>query len=427
MIPEYIQISKLSNNLSLITINQPWKEGIYCYASINVGSCDEQLKRDKGICHFIEHMVFRGTEDYTEGKINKLIVGRGGYYNGTTSYSYTQYDLWSQKKYFNDTISILENLVFKPVIRNDILNIEREIIMEEAMEIKSDPYSQSVYKSYELLFPNHNFKYPIIGTESSIQNITATRMKEYIRGYYRPQTIILTLCGNLPEQNELEDILYHHANSFVRKTRASNSTILNRNFGDYQELTSDITKEETWENIKSSVSLTSYAFDSSEMYKQERMALSILTNIIGGDSNSMMFQQIRSDQGLCYNCGAYNTILRDHIGCYSFYLFSRNNKIKQAEDQLDGILQDVSNGKITEDNISEAKNSLLGNHMRNMESGNYLSRAVTQAYLGDPDKYCSLPWEIETLINNVDKKQLVEIAQKILSTKKVRYRILNEE
>ena len=102
MIPENIQISKLSNGLTLITVSEPWKQGIYCYTYVKVGACDEQLERDKGICHFIEHMVFRGTEDYTEEQIEKMITGRGGYYNAATSYSYTRYHLWTQKQYLND-------------------------------------------------------------------------------------------------------------------------------------------------------------------------------------------------------------------------------------------------------------------------------------------------------------------------------------
>lgn len=427
MIPDNVQISTLANGLTLITINQPWNQGIYCYAYIKVGSCDEQLQRDKGICHFIEHMAFRGTENYTEEQINKMITGRGGYFNGSTSYSYTQYDMWTQKKYFSDTIDILDNIVFKPIINNDMLDIEKEIITEEAMEGESDPFHKASEKSHELLYPNHNFKYPIIGTINSIQGITSTRIKEYIRGYYRPQTTILTLCGNLPEQKELEKILYKKAHSFVRKTRASNSSVLKRNFGEFEIPKNDLYGEETWDDIKSSVLVLNYAFDAKNLFKEDRMALRVLTNIIGGDNNSLMFKQIRSNEGLCYSCGAFSTILMDNLGSYTFALFSRKSKIKQAETKLDKILLDVSKGKINHDMIDEAKNSLIGNVMRGMESGSYISQVLSAAYLDETGDYSTLPWEFIDLIKKINKDQIVGLAQNILSNPKVKYIIWNRE
>jgi len=114
MIPENVQISTLSNGLTLINVRQPWHSGIHCNAIVKVGSCDEQLERDKGICHFIEHMMFRGSEDYTEENITKMINGKGGFYNAATSYIYTNYYIWTQQKYFGESIAILDNLIFRP-------------------------------------------------------------------------------------------------------------------------------------------------------------------------------------------------------------------------------------------------------------------------------------------------------------------------
>ena len=425
MIADNAQISTLSNGLTLINIKQPWNKGIYCHAYVKVGSCDEQLDGDKGICHFIEHMVFRGTADYTKEEIEKMTTGRGGYYNAATSCSYTKYQMWTQKQFLPDTISILDNLIFKPLINADAIDIEREIIIEEAMERQSDPYMQSILKSNQLLYPEHNYRYPIIGTEESIKNITSTRMKEYLRGYYRPQTMILTLCGDIPEQKELEDILYNNAQGFVRKTRASNSSIFKREFGKFGPLENDIEKEETWEDIKSSVSLTSYSFNAKEFYKKERVALHVLNNIIGGNSNSMMFKQIREDNGLCYSCGSCTHIIADHLGVYALALFGRNGKIQKAEEKLDQILKQIVDGKIKNDTIEESKNSLVGDHLRGLEQGSYLSASLSSAYLAESEKYQILPWEYEDAIKKVNKKQVIDMAKNIFSTPKIRYRVLD--
>lgn len=427
MVPDNVQISKLSNGLTLIAIDQPWNQGIYCDAFIRVGSCDEQLAKDKGICHFIEHSVFRGTEDYSEEQIRELTIGRGGYCNAATSYEYTRYAMWTQPKFFTDTISILDNLIFKPNMNNDDLNIEREIIIEEAMQIKSNPFVQCLAKISEILIPEHNASVPIIGTEESIHNITSTRIKEYLRGYYRPQSIILSLCGKLPEQKILEEMLYNHAHGFIRKTRASNSSILKRNFGSFEQPKTEIYGEETWENIQSSTSITSYVFNTQDFNRSDHIAMDILATIIGGDLNSLMYKQIRHQNGLCYSFGAFpSTFSVDNLGLFNFVLLSQKTKIDQADNILDKIIKNIKKGKIEEADIENAKNNLIGSSLRGFENGGVLSSFLSKEYLDENDSLRISPWEYADVIKKVSKSQLAKLAKHILEAPHARYRVLNK-
>ena len=427
MIPENIQISKLANGLTFITIDQPWNKGIYCYSLVKVGSGDEQLERDKGICHFLEHMVFRGTEEYTKDDMNKMIPGRGGYFNAATSISYTAYNMWSQIEYLEDSLSVLENLIFKPLISSDSLEIERNIIIEEIMEHESDPSNKAFEKASSLLYPNHNFRFPIAGSQESVKNITATRMKEYLRGYYRPQTTILALCGALPEPDKLEDILYKKAHGFVRKTRGSNSSVLQRNFGDTEFDKNNYDNNEVWENLKSSSSMIAVPYNAKDLFREERIGLNVLSNMVGGYSNSIMFKKIRDDEGLCYSCGCFNTILIDHLGCFSFYFYSRKENIKKADDQLEKILKQICDGKFSEADLEESKNNIVGSMIRNLESGGFLTKCIAGNFMTDDDRYKTSPWEVGEMTKKVTKKQVVELANKIFKNNKSKYTIYNHE
>lgn len=427
MIPENVQISKLANGLTFITIDQPWNKGIYCYALVKVGSGDEQLERDKGICHFLEHMVFRGTEDYTKDEMNKIISGRGGYFNAATSISYTSYNMWTQIEYLDDTLSVLENLIFKPLINSDALEIERNIIIEEIIEDESNPSNQAFEKACGFLYPNHNFRFPIAGTKESVKNITSTRMKEYLRGYYRPQTTVLVLCGALPKPDKLEELLYKKAHGFVRKTRGSNSTVLKRNFGDTNFDKNNYDNSETWDDIKSSTSMIAMPYNAEDMLKEERIALNVLNNMVGGYNNSIMFKKIRDDEGLCYSCGCFNSILIDHLGCFSFYFHSRKENIKKANDLLEKILKNVNDGKFQENDLEESKNNIIGSIIRNLENGGFLARNIAGNFILEDDKYNAFHWEMIDLIKKVNKKQVVEVANKIFKNNKSKYTIYNHE
>ena len=426
MVPNNISISTLSNGLKLITIDQPWNEGVYCYAFVKVGSCDEQLEVDKGICHFLEHLVFRGTEEYTEEQITKLTTGKGGFINAATSYLSTLFQTWAQPEFLGTAISIMDNIVNKPLLQSDTMEIERKIIVEEAKEQESDPFQQMIIKNNHNLFLNHNCKYPIIGTEQSINQITSTRMKEYLRGYYRPQNIIVVLCGNIPEQSKLEDILYKNAQGFVRKTRAASTSIIERKHGDFSTLDSDIEEEETWKDIKSSNSITSYGFDASQIFKKDVAALRILSGIIGGSNNSLMFKKIRQDEGLCYDCGSHASIIGNSVGNISMYACSRKENIQKIEEITDQIIKDVCKGKFTKTNMEESKNNILGRTMRALESGDNMALAIGNGMLINDPNYSIFPWEYKEIYKKITKEQVVDMAQKILTNPKARYKILNE-
>lgn len=428
MIPENVQISKLANGLTLITIDQPWSKGIYCYSLVKVGSCDEQLEKDKGICHLLEHMVFRGTENYTKDQINQLIVGRGGTINAETSEAYTLYHMWSQVEFLEDSLSVMENLVFKPLIKTEHLNLEKNVVIEEILEYESNPFHKAIQASIEPLFYNNNYRFPICGTSNSVNSITSTRIKEYLRGYYRPQTIVLVLCGALPEPSKLEDILYKKAHGFVRKTRGSNSSVLKRNFGDINFNKNNFENEETWDDLKSSTAVITIPYIAEDFSKQDRVALSVLFNMIGGYINSMMFKQIRDDSGLCYNCGCLNDVTIDHLGSLSFYLLGRKENIQKANEKIEKIIKQVCDGKFNENDLSESKNHIIGSMIRGLENGGVIAKMMAMSFIRDEnrEKYCSYPWEIDSMIKKVNKKQTLEIANNILKNNKSKYIIYNK-
>lgn len=423
MIPENVNISTLSNGLTLVTVDQPWKEGIYCSVYVKVGSCDEQLERDKGICHFIEHIILKETEDYTEEQIEKMITGRGGYFNASTSQDDTNYVFWTQPDFFEDTMSIVDNIIFKPLINNDSINKEKNIIMEEYLLRQSDPDNKIWEIMFEKLFPKHNIKYPIIGTEKSIKNINSTRIKEYLRGYYRPQSIILSLSGKLPEQKQLEDILYNKAHGFIRKTRASNSSIVTRNFGEVEDITENWEGEEIWSDIKSSITATAIGFNTKTLNVKEKISLGLLLDLIGGNSNSLMVKKIREDSGLCYSCGSYFSELNE-VGMTSFITHCNKDNVKKVEEQIGKIINDILKNKIPTDLFEETKNYKIGSFMRSINEGNHFSNSISAILLDETDY--PYPWEYINSIKSINKKDVTEVAQKILHLPKYTYRILNK-
>lgn len=426
MTNEGVQFFTLDNGLSLIAIHDPSVHGVYCSVDVQVGSCDEQLDRDRGICHILEHMVWRGTKDYDEDQIIRMISGNGGTSNACTGRHFTSYSGWTRSKHLGDMLAVLDSVVFRPEIDRDLLETEKTVILEEISKLNSDPSNVAYKKAVAGLFPNHNIKYPIGGTEESVSSMKATRIREYMRSYHRPQAMILGMCGNLPSIDEWSDILHERAHGLSRKTRAANAIEIPRDFGDKTPISSEVIDSEEWENISSSIIQRAFPINIEDSSKLERISGSILSDIFGGEEYSLLFTKIRREKGLSYSCGSFSSGTLD-VGVLATYAFARRQNVEEIDGIIDDVIDKILHGQFSDDLFKMSKNNILGNTERLMNNpGSALGYYVRTQHDPDESKRI-LPDEAIKILEGVTKKDVVAVANKILSRPSSRYSIFNIE
>ena len=425
MTNEGVQFFTLDNGLSLVIVNDPRVHGVYCRVDVQVGSCDEQLDRDRGICHMLEHMVWRGTKDYDEDQIIRLISGNGGSSNAMTGHHYTGYHGWTRKDHLGDMLSVLDSVVFRPEIDKDLLETEKVVVLEEIARSKSEVTDVAYGKAVNGLFPNHNFRFPILGTKESVSGMKATRIREYMRSYHRPQSMILGMCGNLSDIDEWSEILHDRAHGLSRKTRAANATDIPRDFGSSTPVSSSVIGEEEWENISSSFTERMFPVDFSELSKPEKVTLNVLREVIGGGEYSMMFSKIRREKGLSYSCGSFKSSTLD-VGVLGTYAYTRRQNVEEIDGIIDDIISAIMSGDIPDETFEMAKNDSIGSLERMMNSPSSVL-AYHVGALHFPEKQRIFPEENLKLLEETSKDDVVTMARKILTLPHSRYAIMNKE
>lgn len=419
-----IEVAELSNHLTMITVRQPWARTIHADIFVKLGSADERRPGDFGLCHILEHMVFRGTEEYTEEEIVARTQGRGGYTNANTGDVRTQYHGWAPTESFPELISTLDSVVFRPKLEADVLEIEKKIVLEEIARSRSNPSGVAVEKVFAALLPNHNSSRPTLGSAESVSGMKITRMREYVRAFHRPQTTVLAICGNLPEEAELEAMLYEQARGLVRKTRAANSVVLPRNFGDATPISADAFGEEVWDDIKASTTVTAHFVDRELTIGKKAWAVEVMSDILGGGEFSMMWKEIRQEGGLAYSCHAGNDELPD-FGRFMTIVQTRSANVSKVDGMVDDIIKRIQKGKFSEDVIEQSKMHIIGGLRRGFDVVNGVGRSLGEAYCMPEDQRV-MPWEIEGLIRKITKKDVAAVADAILSAPSSRYHVLDK-
>jgi len=421
-----VQFFTLDNGLSLITIHDPRIHGVYCSVDVQVGSCDEQLDRDRGICHLLEHMVWRGTKDYDEDQIIRMISGNGGFWNALTDHHLTRYYGWTMTQHLGEMLAALDSVVFRPEIDRDKLETEKVVVLEEIAKYDSESSMVANDKAIKALYPHHNIRYPIIGTKSSVSGINATRIREYMRSYHRPQGMILGMCGDIPLLDEWSEILHERAHGLSRKTRAANAIEIPRDFGASTPIDSDFRGEEEWEDISSSFIQRMFPINFKEMSGRQRVSQGVMSKVLGGGEYSLLFTEIRRERGLSYSCGSYISGTLD-VGSLSTYAYTRLQNVDEVENLTEKAIKKLIGGGLSDEMFKMAKNDAMGGMERMLNAPSTMMGYYINA-MHEPDESKRIfPNEALELLRDVSREDVISIANEILTRPSSRYAILNKE
>ncbi|MFA5490079.1 MAG: pitrilysin family protein, partial [Candidimonas sp.] len=163
--------------------------------AVNVGSRDE-TKEINGICHYLEHMAFKGTSDKSADEVNDYIADIGGNVNAYTSYERTVYHLSCLSEHTNSAIDILSEIVLDSSLPEKEMEKEREVIVQEIHMYDDRPDSISYQGGRFALFGDNPLGWDIIGTADNVRNITQNTLYGFYKSNYTPDRITISVAGN---------------------------------------------------------------------------------------------------------------------------------------------------------------------------------------------------------------------------------------
>jgi len=312
---------------------------------VGSGAVDES-EPERGASHFLEHLLFKGSETRTAADIAAAIESVGGDMNAFTTQESTVFYVRVPDVHLGLALDVLADVVWRPAFRADEVECERSVILEE-IGMRDDSPDDVVHElANAALFPGHPLGRSVLGTRESIAAMARATIADYHAAHYVPSNVVVAVAGNLDHVDVLDRLAAAVPHpSGDRPARASGE------LAGPKRVTGE--RRDT-EQAHLVVSLRSIARDDPDRY-----ALSVLNQLFGGGMSSRLFQEIRERRGLAYSVYSYRTAYRS-VGSFSVYAGTAPDRVAETHAVVRAELDRLVAEGVGGDELHAAKGHLTG-------------------------------------------------------------------
>ena len=396
--------SRLDNGLAIVGRPMPDRQSVSVGIWIRVGSRYEAADK-KGISHFLEHLLFKGTRSYSCRKIKESLEGVGGSLNGFTSEELTCYLVTIPGRYLDLALNVLSDMVLNPTVPEAEVDREKQVILEEIKMYKDQPQSRVHELLDGLLWPGQPLGIPIIGSAELVNRTKRQDLLDFRRASYTPANIVVSAAGALDYNR-----LYRSAKRIFSKEREypQNYFIPAREFQSAPQ--ARIFRKD---NEQTHISLGFHAFSRSD---PSRYALALLQVILGGNMSSRLFNELREKRGLAYEVGAHIRRFYD-TGAFTIHAGIDNKKITESLQVIFRELKKIKLNLVRHEEFRRAKDFYLGQLALAMEGTTDNMLWIGES-VSTQDKTHTLK-ETMRRINAIKREDIRAIARKIFNKSKI--------
>lgn len=337
----------LANGLRIITHQMPKRQSVALGIWINTGGRYETTS-NKGISHVLEHLLFKGTKNYSCRKVKESIEGIGGSLNGFTSEELTCYLVKIPAAHWKLALSILADMVINPSLSAAELAKEKQVILEEIKMYKDLPQSYVHELLDDLLWPGQPLGAPIIGTVESVESIDRQELSLFKEKYYTPANIVISATGEINHGH-----LSKAAEKLFFKKNKQNKNIFLAARDEQVRPQLKILHKDT---EQTHLALGFKGFCRAHPLKH---ALALLHIILGANMSSRLFNELREKRGLAYEIGTQVKYFAD-TGAFVVHAGIDNRKVNEAVAMILKELITAAQKLVSPDEFKRAKEFYLG-------------------------------------------------------------------
>ncbi|MDR3767494.1 MAG: pitrilysin family protein [Butyricicoccus sp.] len=341
----------LSNGVRIVTEHVDSVRSASVGIWVGNGSRHEPAARN-GISHFIEHMIFKGTEKRSAQHIAIAMDALGGQFNAFTTKECTCYYMKVLDTHIKTGISILADMFLHSRFDPNDIALERGVVLEEIDMYEDTPEDVATEKLFESCFADSSLGRPILGTEQTLSTMTTETLHQYMQDFYRPADTVIAISGSFDQsdldyicslfepmrgegQNQLTPAVYH-PQSIVRPKEIEQNHIC-------------------------------IGFPGLPVASEQRYALQILCAIVGGGMSSRLFQTVREQNGLCYSIYSFCSSHHD-TGMVSIYTALGKNTEERAIGLICKVLHEFCAQGPVGDELNRCREQLKANVLMGLEN-----------------------------------------------------------
>jgi len=345
---------RLDNGIVVAAETIPFVRSVSFGVWIKNGSRNE-TKNLSGISHFIEHMLFKGTERRSAKQIADEMDAVGGQMNAFTTKEYTCFYTRTLDTHFDVAIDIISDMVLNSRFDDAEINRERNVVIEEINMIEDSPEDLLHDLVEASVFNGSDLALPVLGVKDSVQGFGREIFLDYFKSNYHPENMVIAVAGNFDPDD------------MIKKIDGAFGGLKRRNGFKKPEfsaayLPAAAARDKDIEQVHVSISFPSIRLGMDEAYP-----LLILNTIFGGGMSSRLFQKIREEHGLSYSIYSHNSSFSD-CGLFFIYAALAKDQVDRAVELILAEIKRLFTEKINVETLNKTKEQIKSNYVLSLES-----------------------------------------------------------
>jgi predicted Zn-dependent peptidase len=377
-----IQRAVLDNGLRLLTETMPHVRSVAIGVWLTRGSRHESDARS-GIAHFVEHMLFTGTQTRSAEDIAQAIDSIGGQLDAFTSKEYAGYYIKVLDEHLPLAVDLLADVVLHPRLDDGDIDREKKVILEEIKMVEDTP-DDLVHEIFtESYWPAHPLGRPILGTRQTVESFTRAALLGYFKDAYIAPNLVVAAAGNFDPAHLRGLVERAFADVGVRGSAV--------NGGGPGTAPSVVVREKELE--QSHICLGTPGYPQSH---DDRYASYVLNTVLGGSMSSRLFQNIREKRGLAYAVFSGLTAYRD-AGMLTVYAGCAAETVGEVVDLVVEEMRGIKQTPLADTELRRAKDHLKGSLMLGLES-----TSSRMSHLARQDIYFDRQFTLDETLDGIE-------------------------
>ncbi|WP_438448272.1 M16 family metallopeptidase [Gorillibacterium sp. sgz5001074] len=342
----------LPNGLRVVLEKIPTCRSVSFGIWVKTGSRNEETDRN-GVSHFIEHMLFKGTDRYSAKDIAELFDGIGGNVNAFTTKEYTCYYVKVLDEHLPMAMDVLADMYFNSRLDPEEMEKERNVILEEVSMYEDTPDDLVHDLMAKAAYREHPLGQTILGLEQNLHRFQPDDLRSYMKKYYTVSNTVVSLAGNIDDH--IMPLIEKHFGGF--SNQGPEIPVTPPSF-----YSGEIFHEKKTEQNHICLSLPGCSIRDDRLY-----AMILLNNAIGGGMSSRLFQEIREKRGLAYSVYSYHTSYLDN-GMFTIYTGTAPKQTEEVLKVSMEVVGEVLHHGLTDAEVRKGKEQLKGSLILSLES-----------------------------------------------------------
>ncbi len=363
-----LEVLLTENNKAPVVAVQMW---------VRTGSADER-KKEEGISHFIEHLLFKGTKSYKPGEIASVVEGSGGELNAYTSFDQTVFHITISKHYLDTALNVIKEMMGCPLFDRTEIDNEREVVIEEIRQGRDSLSRVSSQKMFSLAYKKHPYGIPVIGFEKVVKDVSQKTILKYYSERYSSRNMFLMVAGDFTSKElkpKIAQLFGDMPSGKVRKVHRSKEAVQTKSR--IQIETSTFGQ-----------SVLSFTWKAPNVKHKDVPALDILTSILSHGESSRLVSKMRVEKPMVNGVSAYSYTPMDS-GLLTISINYQAEMISEIVQTILEELEKICTEFSPKEEMQKALTILASDQIYSYETVDGLARniASSEFYFKDPKFY----------------------------------------